>query len=90
MGLMIPKEIKYNLHYDDVRVSLRYILSSSGNRVVTFFWESVDNSFCHLLFILWPLNCILSVFSFGVGGLMWIRMYQIMSALIYFAISFSN
>ena len=44
-------------------VSFRYIQFSLVNRVAV--------SACHL-FIWWQLNCILSVFPFGVGDLMWI------------------
>ena len=78
---------------DDLPSLMNKINTNHPNRVsnthrtfvlisATWLWKFNFN--CLPLYILWLLNCILSVFPFGVWGLMWIWFYQFMSSLIYF------
>ena len=42
MGSMIPKEIKYNLHYDDVRGDLILTVSTINQIFQQLFWIRKD------------------------------------------------
>ena len=62
-------------------VSRKYIQLSLGNRVATFSGKGCKP---HLLFILFVgVSLYLSVFLFHVGDLVWTRLYQFLSSLIY-------
>ena len=55
-----------------------YILLSLGNRVPTFWGKSCQFRLLSVHFVAALLY--LSVFSLGVGGLMWVLLYQFLSS----------